>query len=56
MSEPVMITEVAVGRTMVDRRVEMEAEGSCQYDSVGYDRGRPSGTFVHAVFSSRTSE
>ena len=43
MSEPVMITEVVVGRTTVDRRVETEAGGSCQDDSVGCGRGRPGG-------------
>lgn len=43
MPEPIMIMEVAVGRTAVVRRVEMEAGGSCQYDSVGYGQGRPGG-------------
>ena len=43
MPEPIMITEEAAGRTAVVRRVEMGAGGSCQYDSVGCDRGRPGG-------------
>lgn len=43
MPEPMMTIEIAEGREGVVRWLAREEGGSCQYDTVGFGRGRPGG-------------